>query len=171
MAGWAYADIWEEIAAAVPHRRAQIQGERVVTWGEFDARANALARHLLDAGLTRQSKIAAFLYNGPEYLESYFAAFKAGFAPVNTNYRYGADELSYLFDNADAEAVVFHAAFAEVADKVRGRLPKVKSWLCVGLPGHPVPDWAEDYDAVVARTESRVLAPWGRSGDDLLFMY
>ena len=27
--------------------------------------------------------------------------------PFNVNYRYGPDELCYLLDNADAEAVVF----------------------------------------------------------------
>ena len=171
MAGWAYADIWEEIAAAVPHRRAQVQGPRELTWGQFDDRANGLARHFLDAGLQQQSKVAAFLYNGPEYLGTYYAAFKAGLAPVNTNYRYGVEELVYLFDNADAEAVVFHAAFAEVAAKARARLPKVKTWIAVALPGHPVPDWAEDYEALADRVESRVIAPWGRSGDDLLLMY
>ena len=52
--------------------------------------------------------------------EAYFAAFKAGLAPVNTNYRYGGDELTYLFDNADAEAVVFHSSFAEMADSYGG---------------------------------------------------
>src|ERR1700733_11606458 len=138
MAGWAYADIWEEIAAAVPHRRAQVQGPRELTWGQFDDRANGLARHFLDAGLQQQSKVAAFLYNGPEYLETYYAAFKAGLAPVNTNYRYVADELIYLFDNADAEAVVFPPPFVEAAAKARARLPKVKLWIVVAQPGHPV---------------------------------
>ena len=171
MAGWAYADIWEEIAAAVPGRRAQVQGHRELTWGQFDARANALARFLLDAGLKQQSKVAAFLYNGPEYLETYYACFKAGLVPVNTNYRYGEDELVYLFDNADAEAVVFHAAFAEVAAKARARLPKVKRWIAVALPDAPVPDWADDYEVIAAANEARVIAPWGRSGDDLLLMY
>ena len=35
----------------------------------------------------------------------FIAAFKAGLVPFNTNYRYGGDELTYLFDNADAEAM------------------------------------------------------------------
>jgi acyl-CoA synthetase (AMP-forming)/AMP-acid ligase II len=171
MTGWAYADIWEAIAAAVPQRAALIQGERTVTWGQMDARANAVARHMLDAGLGHQAKMAAFLYNSPEYLESYYAAFKAGLVPVNTNYRYGEQELTYLFDNADAEAVVFHAAFAPVVDAIRGRLPKVKSWLAVPLPGHPAPDWATDYEKIATAGGPRAIGPWGRSGDDLLLMY
>src|SRR5438046_135866 len=128
MSSWTFADVWEAIAASQPDRPANIQGERVLTWGEFDARADALAAHLIAAGLGHQAKVAAYLYNGPEYLETYYAAFKAGYAPVNTNYRYGPEEITYLFDNADAEAVVFHAGFAELLEKVRDNLPKVKRW-------------------------------------------
>ncbi len=173
MSSWTFADVWEAIAAAQPERPAFIQGDRVLTWAEFDARADALAAHMIAAGLDRQAKVAAYLYNGPEYLESYFAAFKGGFAPANTNYRYGPEEVSYLFDNADAEAVVFHAGFTDVIEKVRPRLPRVKTWICVAEPGHPVPAFAADYDAIVAKTPAQrpVKASWGRSGEDLLLLY
>ena len=159
---WNFADIWESIAAAIPARAALIRGAAEVPWSDFDRKANALARRLVDLGLQRQSKVAAYLYNGPEYLETYYAAFKAGLAPVNTNYRYVADELIYLFDNADAEAVVFGASFAETVDAIRGKLPKVKAWIAVAEPGCPVPPFAEDYAAITTAAEPRVVAPWCR---------
>ena len=170
---WTFADVWEAIAAAQPERAALIQDQRVVTWAQLDARADALAAHMLAAGLQRQAKVAAFLYNGPEYIETYFAAFKAGLAPVNTNYRYGPEELIYLFDNADAEAVVFHAGFSEIVERIRSRLPKVKAWISVAEPGFTTPAWAEDYETLVARPAATrpVKAPWGRSGEDLLLLY
>jgi fatty-acyl-CoA synthase len=170
---WTFADVWEAIVAVQPDHPAFIQGDRVVTWSQFDARADALAAHLIAKGLDHQAKLAAFLYNGPEYLESYYAAFKAGFAPVNTNYRYGPEELFYLFDNADAQCVVFHTGFTEVLETIRPRLSQVKAWVAVAEPGHPVPAWADDYDAIVAKAPAQrpVKAPWGRSGDDLLLLY
>jgi fatty-acyl-CoA synthase len=170
---WIFADTWEAIAASQPERPALIQGDRVITWAEFDARADALAADFIAAGLDHQAKVAAFLFNGPEYLETYFAAFKGGFAPVNTNYRYGPEELFYLFDNADAQAVVFHAQFAEVLEPIRARLTTVKRWIAVAEPGHDIPSWAADYDAIVAKVPAQrpVKAPWGRSGDDLLLLY
>jgi len=176
MTDWNFADVYEAVAARVPDRPCQIQGDRVITWAQFDARANALAADLLDAGLTHQSKVAAYLYNGPEYLETYVAAFKGGFAPVNTNYRYGHDEIVYLFDNADAEAVVFHASFGDLVEKVRHELPKVKRWYCVADGTAPVPFWAVDYETVVTGSMADavvgpVKGPWGRSGDDLLLLY
>src|SRR3954470_1243132 len=150
MPDWNFADAFEAVARRVPDAPCHIQGDRTVTWGDFNRRANGLAADLIDAGLKHQSKVAAYLYNGPEYLETYFAAFKAGLAPVNTNYRYGAEELLYLFDNADAEAIVFHAGFAETLEPLRSRLPQVKSWIAVAEPGAPVPEWAQDYAAIVA---------------------
>ena len=111
---WTFADVFEAIAARVPDRPCQIQGDRTITWGQFDRRADALAADFVEAGLGHQSKVACYLYNGPEYIETMVAAFKASMVPVNTNYRYGPDEIIYLFDNADAEAVVFHACFTEL---------------------------------------------------------
>ena len=171
MAGWTFADVWEEIAAATPERPAQIQGARVVSWRDFDRRANALAAYLVARGLGHQAKVAAFLYNAPEYLESYYAAFKAGLAPVNTNYRYEPEELFYLFDNADTGAVVFHAGFADKLAVIKDRLPGVKAWVAVAEPGVPIPEWAEAYESIVGAGADRFVAPWGRSGDDLLLLY
>jgi acyl-CoA synthetase (AMP-forming)/AMP-acid ligase II len=171
MAGWNFADVWEEVAAASPDRLAQVHGPRSLTWQAFDRRSNALAAHFLTAGLGPQAKVAAYLTNAPEYLETYYAAFKAGLAPVNTNYRYGSEELFYLFDNADAEAIVFHAGFAAQLEPIRARLSKVKTWIAVEDAGHPIPAWATEYESIVGLGADRTVAPWGRSGDDLLLLY
>ncbi len=111
--GWNFADLWETVATQIPDALAQQQGTRTSTWAEFNRRANGVAAALLQPDSQEQDKVAQYLYNAPEYLESIFAAFKIGFAAVNTNYRYTADELVYLWDNADVVAVVFHGAFVE----------------------------------------------------------
>jgi 3-oxocholest-4-en-26-oate---CoA ligase len=169
---WNYADLLEAVAGAVPDWPAQIHDGTEFTWADFSARANGLAADLLNAGLSEQSKVAAYLYNGPEYLETYFAAFKAGLVPVNTNYRYGRDEITYLFANADAEAVVFDATFLSLIERVRHELPGVRRWYMVGNGATGRPDWACDYESVVsAGTNANVAAPWGRNGDQLLLLY
>ena len=173
MTSWNLADIWEAVADARPDADAQRCGDRAFTFADFDRRANGLAADLLDAGLGQQAKVAAYLYNGPEFLETYFAAFKAGLVPVNVNYRYGPSELIYLLDNADAEAVIFHAGFAPVLDEIRSKLPGVRRWYVVD-DGSPAPDWAAGYEQVVSArdgTGGRVRPPWGRSPDDLLLLY
>ena len=98
MTNWNYADVWETVADVQPESIAVTQGDRNVTWREFDRGADGIAQFLLDLGVVQQDKVALYLYNSPEYLQTTFAAVKVGLVPVNTNYRYGDDELSYLWD-------------------------------------------------------------------------
>jgi len=171
MTNWNYADVWEVVADVQPDAIAVTQGSRNVTWEEFDHGADGLAQHLLDLGVVQQDKVAIYLYNCPEYLQTLFAAAKVGLVPVNTNYRYGDDELSYLWDNADAVAVVFHGAFADRIERILDRVPGVRGWIWIDDGSGPCPDWATPYDEAAKSAIGRTKAPWGRSGDDLFMLY
>ncbi len=100
-----------------------------------------------------------------------YGAWKAGLVPVNTNYRYADDELVYLWDNADAVAVVFHGTFAPTIERIIERVPKVVSWLWVDDGSGPCPSWATPYEDVAGAHAERVVAPWGRDGDHLYMLY
>jgi acyl-CoA synthetase (AMP-forming)/AMP-acid ligase II len=170
--GWNFADLFEALAQRQPEAMAQRHGGQTTTWAEFDRRADGVAAALLAAGVVEQDKFAQYLYNAPEYLESALGAFKAGLATVNTNYRYGADELVYLWDNADVVAVVFHGAFSERIDELRPRLPRIHTWLWVDDDNGPCPEWASPYeDAASSAPAGPTVAPWGRSGDHLVLLY
>ena len=78
--GWNFADVFEAVAERQPDALAQRHGGRSTTWAEFDRRADGVAAALLAAGVVEQDKVAQYLYNAPEYLESTFGAFKAGLA-------------------------------------------------------------------------------------------
>jgi fatty-acyl-CoA synthase len=103
-------------------------------------------------------------------MESMFAVFKAGLVPVNTNYRYGDDELTYLWDNCDAAAVVFDAEFTDTCARLRPKLPGIRHWLRIGDEANG-PDWAIPYEQAATSHPGRVVADWGRSGDDLYLLY
>jgi acyl-CoA synthetase (AMP-forming)/AMP-acid ligase II len=171
MGDWNFADIWELVADELPDAPAAIHGERRITWRELDRRADGIASALLAAGLERQQAVAQYLYNCPEYMESMFAAFKAALVPVNTNYRYTSDELLYLWDNADAGAVMFHGCFVDAIEPIRERLPEMKLWLWVDDGSGPCPDWATPYEEAAASATGRVTPAWGRTGDDLNMLY
>ncbi len=180
MTDWNFADVWELAARIRGDRRALVHGGRRVSWTQFDRRAAGLASRFVAAGLERDAKVAQYLYNCNEYLESLFAAFKVSMVPVNTNYRYGADELTYLWDNADVEAVVFHEGFLPLVKEVRPRVPRVRLWLCAaesasGELAVELPDWAEPYEPAATslgeRSSTHLESPGGRSGDDLYLLY
>ncbi|HEV3367946.1 MAG TPA: AMP-binding protein, partial [Acidimicrobiales bacterium] len=171
MTNWNYGDVWEVVADIQPDAIAVTQGTRNVSWAEFDRGADGVARYLLDLGVVQQDKVALYLYNCPEYLQTLFAAFKVGLVPINTNYRYADDELSYLWENADAVAVVFHGSFSERIEGIMDRVPAIRGWLWVDDGSGPCPDWATPYEEAAKSAPSRTAAPWGRSGDDLFMLY
>jgi len=168
---WNYADVWEAVADEQPEAPALAHGDRRTTWSELDRRADGVASWLLDLGVARQDKVALYLHNCPEYLESVFAAAKVSLVPVNTNYRYADAELAYLWDNADALAVVFHGRFTERVERVRDQVPRVRGWLWVDDGSGPCPDWATYYEVAAKSAGARTTSDWDRSGDDLFMLY
>ncbi|HMK81461.1 MAG TPA: AMP-binding protein [Xanthobacteraceae bacterium] len=166
---WTYADVWEAIADTVPDRIALRHGERSINWRAFERRAHALGAACLRDGLQLQDKVALYLYNGPEYMEAAFAAFKARLVPVNTNYRYLDDELHYLWTNADVAAVVFHGTFTARVEAIRARCADIRLWIHVDDGTAPCPDWALPYEKAVESSPATTLS--GRSGEDLIVIY
>lgn len=142
-----------------------------MSWGEFDARASALAAYLRNAGVSRQGKLGIYLPNVPDYIVALAGALKVSVAPFNINYRYGPDEIAYLIDNADAEAVVFDSAYAGLIQQIRRDLPKVRCWIAVRRDDTPLPGWAVDFADVTSAPADRDIGTDTRSGDDLILIY
>jgi acyl-CoA synthetase (AMP-forming)/AMP-acid ligase II len=172
VAGWTFADIWENVAAVLPEASALVHGTRRESWSEFNRRTDSLAQFLLDAGCRHQEKMAFYLYNGPEYIEAFAACSKASLVHVNTNNRYAGDELVYLWTDADVVCVVFHGSFGPTIDRLRPRVPSVRTWLWVDDGSGDCPPWASSYqEAVNVPTGGSVRGCSGRSGDDLVLLY
>ncbi len=164
-----FATIWESIADAIPDLPATTHGSCTRTWSEYDDRAARVAGTLSVAGLGPDSKVSLFMYNCNEFMESQFGVFKMRGVPINVNYRYLDDELWYLLDNSDSEAIIFHSSLGDRVARVIERLPKIKLLIEVddGDAGQ-VPN-AVPYDDVIATTEpmERIV----RSEDDLYMLY
>src|SRR6516165_2685522 len=146
------ASVYESICDALPDRLAVVQGERRLTWREFDERAARFAAALDDLGVQPDAKVALYLYNGNEFLEAMYGTLKAEAVHVNVNYRYLEDELAYLLDNADAEVLVFHGSLAEQVAAVRDRLPTLRAVVQVD-DGSPALDGALVYEDLLAEHE------------------
>ncbi len=165
---WNLATVWESVADSLADRAALVSGSTSRTWREFDERSARLAAAMQSAGLGHNSKVAQYAYNSNEYSEGVFATLKLRAIPVNVNYRYTEDELLYLLDNSDAEALIFHGALGDQVAKVLGRAPNLKLVLQID-DGSPLVDGAQRYeDALGAHAPMDRIE---RSGDDLYFLY
>jgi 3-oxocholest-4-en-26-oate---CoA ligase len=164
-----FATVWESIADAIPELPAVTHGDVTRSWADYDDRAARIAGALASAGLGHDSKVALFMYNCNEYMESQYGAFKLRGVPINVNYRYLDDELWYLLDNSDSEAIIFHSSLGDRVARVADRLPKLKLLIEVddGDSGQ-VPD-ARPYDEVIATTDP--MPRIERSEDDIYMLY
>ena len=176
--------IHEAIAAEIPDRECLVFRERRLRYADFTQRtrrlADVLRRHGLGARRERhalanwesgQDHVALYMTNCNEYLEGMYGAWKTRAAPFNVNYRYVEEELLYLFENADAKAVIFHASFAPTVAGIRSRLPEVRLWMQVDDgSGEPLLPGALDYERALAEAEPTLPAA-DFSADDLYILY
>jgi acyl-CoA synthetase (AMP-forming)/AMP-acid ligase II len=126
----------EAVSAAVPDREYLIWRDRRFTYSQLTDRSRRLASYLHQRGLgvhverqlagheSGQDHVALYMRNCNEFIEAMLGSFKSRTVPVNVNYRYVADELRYLFRDAQALAVIYHADFAPMLAQVRHVLPQ-----------------------------------------------
>ena len=144
-----YATLWEAISDTIGDEDAIVTGACRRTWTKYENRASRLAKVFGEAGLGPGSKIGIYLWNGNEYLETQFAGMKIRGVPVNINYRYLDDELLYLLDNSDAEALVFHTSLSDRVARVKDRAKGVRLWIEVDDGGESLPG-ALAYEKLIA---------------------
>src|SRR4051794_26300501 len=157
------ADLVEAAVDKVPDRIAVVTPARTLTYAELEDRSNRLANWLSSKGIGAGDHVGCYLYNGTEYVEAMYAAFKLRAVPINVNYRYVEDELRYLFADADLKALVHDVEFGPRIDAVRAGVPTLRTTLAIG-------DDDGDYEKALAGS-SNDRPDVVRSGDDHYVIY
>ncbi|KIA63430.1 acyl-CoA synthetase [Nocardia vulneris] len=167
-----FADLFEHAVDAMPERVALLEGGRSRTFAELDARANQLAAFLTSVDIGRGTHVGFQMHNGIETMETLLACFKIRAVPININYRYGVEELRYVYRNADLQALVYHAGYAQAVQHAAARIPLLRHRIVVpdgSADADPPVDAVHYADAVAAGAPARVDLE--RSADDLFMMY
>jgi fatty-acyl-CoA synthase len=162
------ADLFEGVAAAVPDRFAVITDSRSLTYAELNDRADRVASALAAHGVVRGDTVGLYMTNRVEHLEAFIAVVKLGAVPFNVNYRYRADELRYLFTNAQAAAVIHDVAFSAIISDMRHDLPSLKVAVAVD-DGSGAPSLGSvPYDELL---KAEKTGPWPHHEDDIILTY
>jgi acyl-CoA synthetase (AMP-forming)/AMP-acid ligase II len=172
MSRFQFADIFEDVADAIPDKEALVCGDQRLRYAELDERATRLAHAFASRGIGRGDHVGTYLHNGAEYVTTMLACFKIRAVPININYRYVEDELRYLFDNADLKAVVHDREFAPRIAAVKDECPKLSAFFFVedGSGADVDTIGAVDFEKAVAEgSPERDFGP--RSDDDLFIIY
>ena len=163
------ADLFETVAATVPDRVAIESDSLCLTYAELDQRADRIAAALAEHGVKRGDTVGIYMLNRAEHVEAFIAAIKLGAVPFNVNYRYRGDELRYIFENAQAAAVIHGGEFSETIRQLAPHLPTLKISVAVD-DGLPTPQGAVsvDYASLLAAEPVR---GWERAEDDVILAY
>ncbi len=153
-------------AQRYPDRPAWLQGERVISFRDAEARVNRLANALRALGAQAGDRVGMLIGNCPQGLETILAPMKAGLAVVPMNVRLHPAEHAYMLDDAGATVLVYGGEFRDHLRTVRARLASVKHVIAVG----PGDEGDLDYESVLTAADpaspDRVIQP-----DDLAWLF
>ncbi len=149
-------ELFEERAAAHPDAVAAVQGQRRWTYGELDARANRLARALLNRGLGPEDVVAVVTERTLDWLAAVLAVLKAGGTYLPIEPHFPADRIGTTLTRAGCRLVLSEAGSTGSLDRALTGLDDVRSLLI-----------AEAYDE--ERDDSRVGIAVGP--DRLAYIY
>lgn len=146
----------ENIVKAIPDRLAFAQGNRRLTWRQFDRRVNRLANALLGLGIKKEDRVGIAGFNSIEWMESYFGVSKIGAVPFNLNPQAALDEIGYVIEDADAVAVIVEDDYAPIIERVTEGIASLKHLIVYGMgkPAQNIPSGALVYEDLMAKYPS-----------------
>jgi fatty-acyl-CoA synthase len=103
-------------ARRTPARVAVDDGDRLWTYEELDEAVSRAASVLLDQGLDRGDRVAAYGHNSDAYLIAFLACARAGLVHVPVNQNLTGDDLAYIVGQSGSSLVLADPGLA-------GRLP------------------------------------------------
>ena len=104
-----------------PEKAAIRFGLHEVSYKELDKQSRKLAAGFLSQGVRPDDRVALFLPNCPEAVMAMFACYMIGAIAVPLNYRYLAEEASYVIDRTHAKLLIFHEERMGVVDSLLDR--------------------------------------------------
>ncbi|ORW91033.1 acyl-CoA synthetase [Mycobacterium sp. IEC1808] len=118
-----------------------------ITYGDLYEKSQRVAATLHTAGLRRGDGVALVLPNRPEFFEITWGCQLSGLYYTAVNTHFTPDEVAYVIEDSDAQAVFVDASMADLAAHLRAANPRVGIHLAVGgaLPG-----WQSYDDALAA---------------------
>ncbi|WP_318528692.1 non-ribosomal peptide synthetase [Kosakonia cowanii] len=122
---WAHAtlhQVFEQRVRETPQATALSLGDKTMSYGELNQRANQLARYLVSRGIGTEDSVALALPRTMETLVALLAIVKAGAAYLPLDVHNPADRLAYIVDDARPALII---TLAEYAGTLSSTLPEL----------------------------------------------
>ncbi|MCP3018305.1 AMP-binding protein [Cupriavidus basilensis] len=110
-------NLWGLIDARLadrPDAVAFFEGERAITYAEFDLMCRRTVAWLRAQGIGKGDRVGVWLINRVEWLAMFFALARVGATLISVNTRYRSEEVSYLIEKSGARLLVLQPGFRKI---------------------------------------------------------
>ena len=101
------------------------------SYAQCAARARKLANALAGLGLEGGNVIGSSAWNNHRHMEAYYGVSGSGMVMHTCNPRLQPQQLIYIINHAEDNAVLFDATFAPLIKGIAAHCPNVKAWICM----------------------------------------
>jgi acyl-CoA synthetase (AMP-forming)/AMP-acid ligase II len=101
-------DIWQNTVSKFPNKTALVMSGERWTYRQLDDEIARLAGYLKSQGIAPGDRVAIAMPNCHEFYVAYWATLRVGAIVAPVNFRLGAKELSYVFNNIAPKIVFVH---------------------------------------------------------------
>ncbi len=143
------AAIFEERAAQAPQAIAIVQGERSMSYGELNQRANRLAHCLIEKGIGPESLVGVSLERSADMVAAIIAIWKAGAAYLPLDSEYPRARLEHMLNDAMPKLVL-------TKSKLQLQLPQVAGVEFLALDA---PEFSADLERASAHNPNCKVSP------------
>jgi acyl-CoA synthetase (AMP-forming)/AMP-acid ligase II len=106
------------------------------TYAQCAARSKKLANALKAFGLNEGCTVGSIAWNNHRHVEAYYAVSGSGMVMHTSNPRLQPQQLIYIINHAEDQAVLFDATFAPLIKGIAAHCPSVKAWICLSDTAH-----------------------------------
>src|SRR6186997_494413 len=142
------------IAAGRGNKAAFVDPERLLTYGELQARSIRFANALRDLGIGPEQRVALLLNDTVDYPVAFWGAIRAGCVAIPLNIYLTLPQYAYILADCRAQALVADAALADTIAPMLEKLPRKPIVIVVGGKKHP---GAHAFEDLIAKAGSKAV--------------
>jgi long-chain acyl-CoA synthetase len=148
-------------AASRPDQLAVVDGDRHLTYAEFNGYVNRLAHGLAGLGYERGAALAMASGNSADFLAVYYACAKLGVVCVPVNLGWRPDEVAYVLGHSRARGIVVESQLVTAMQDAVAKVPEVADVIVA----------PRDLESLSAHDNSQEPQAFVEDGDALSYLY
>lgn len=122
-----------------------------LSYGEWEEKSNRLANALLKLGIKKGDRIVILLPSSAEFMACYIGVIKAGAWATPLDIRFSVDELDFLFQDCQPQAIISESPYLEA---MASHLPKYTSLRYIISLSTPTPTSSLSYQELLAKASA-----------------